>query len=54
MKVVFDPEKSSAEDIEVSYRERAIIFKRGKPVECNEELSKLLLTDPSKFKAVDN
>lgn len=50
MKIIYEPQKSSAEEISVSYRQRAIVFKRGQAVDCNDELGAMLLTEANKFK----
>lgn len=50
MKVIFDPEKSSLEEISVSYQGKATIFKRGIAMLVNAELGQMLLQEPNKFK----
>jgi hypothetical protein len=51
MKIVFDPEFSSLEEISVTYRGKAIVLKRGVAKDLPEELSTMLLQEPNKFKA---
>lgn len=54
IKIMFEPDLSSLEDIVVSWRERSIIFKRGVAVDCPDDLAKSLLEEPAKFKAVES
>ena len=53
MKIKFEPENSSLEEKAVSFREGTIIFKRGEVKTVSDELGKMLLTEPNKFKAAE-
>ncbi len=53
MKIVYNPEFSSMEEISIDHRGRPVVLKRGVPKDLPDDLAKMLLQEPNKFKAVD-